>query len=80
MSRIRLAIVTHLWPVREAPHAGKPIYETALRLSEQAEVEVFCPVPRYPEARWLRPRRYAYHRADPADAPPGLIFDFCPST
>jgi glycosyltransferase involved in cell wall biosynthesis len=72
MSRLRLALVTHLWPVPGAPHAGKPIYETALRLRDAVEIEVFCPAPRYPRARWLQPARFAYHRADPAAAPPGL--------
>ncbi|MGO9240438.1 MAG: glycosyltransferase [Bryobacteraceae bacterium] len=72
MSRVRLALVTHLWPVPGAPHAGKPIYETALRLRNDAEVEVFCPAPRYPRAQWLQPARYVYHRADPEAAPPGL--------
>ena len=73
MIRARLALVTHLWPLPAAPHAGKPIHETALRLRDHVELEVFCPVPRYPQARWLQPARYAYHRADPAQAPPGLI-------
>jgi len=72
MSRVRLALVTHLWPVPGAPHAGKPIYETALRLRNDVELEVFCPAPRYPRARWLQPARFAYHRADPEQAPPGL--------
>lgn len=72
MSRVRLALVTHLWPVPGAPHAGKPIYETALRLRNHVEIEVFCPAPRYPRARWLQPARFAYHRADPEQAPPGL--------
>ena len=72
MSRVRLALVTHLWPVPGAPHAGKPIYETALRLRNDVEIEVFCPTPRYPQVRWLQPARYVYHRADPAMAPPGL--------
>ena len=67
MSRVRLALVTHLWPVPGAPHAGKPIYETALRLRDEVEIEVFCPAP-----RWLQPARFAYHRVDPEQAPPGL--------
>ena len=72
MSRVRLALVTHLWPVPGAPHAGKPIYEMALRLRDDVEIEVFCPAPRYPSARWLQPARFAYHRIDPEQAPPGL--------
>jgi glycosyltransferase involved in cell wall biosynthesis len=72
MNRIRLALVTHLWPVPGAPHAGKPIYETALRLRDDVDIEVFCPAPRYPRPRWLQPARFAYHRVDPEQAPPGL--------
>jgi teichuronic acid biosynthesis glycosyltransferase TuaC len=56
----------------DAPHAGKPIYETALRLQAWCELEVFCPVSRYPRARWLRPRKYAYHPPDPNYAPAGV--------
>ena len=72
MSHVRLALVTHLWPVPGAPHAGKPIYETALRLRGAVEIEVFFPAPRYPRPRWLQPARFAYHRVDPGQAPPGL--------
>ena len=72
MDRPRIALVTFLWPLRDAPYAGKPIYETALRLREYAEIEVFCPSPRYPEVSWLRPATYVYHRPDPEHAPPGL--------
>ncbi len=72
MARSRIALVTFLWPVPDAPHAGKPIYETALRLQNYAEVEVFCPVSRYPQARWLQPARHVYHRADPRHSPPGV--------
>ena len=72
MARPRIALVTFLWPLPDAPHAGKPIYETALRLQNHAEVEVFCPVSWYPRARWLQPARYAYHRADPQHSPPDV--------
>jgi glycosyltransferase involved in cell wall biosynthesis len=72
MKRPRIALVTALWPLPGAPHAGKPIYETALRLLDHADVEVFCPAPKYPEIRWLRPRRYVYARAEARFAPPGL--------
>ena len=72
MARPRIALVTFLWPLPDAPHAGKPIYETALRLRNHAEVEVFCPVSRYPQARWLQPARHVYHRADPRQSTPGL--------
>ncbi len=72
MTRPRIALVTFLWPLPDAPHAGKPIYETALRLRNYADVEVFCPVSRYPRARWLQPARHVHHRVDPGHSPPGL--------
>ena len=62
--RPRIALVSPFWPSHDAPHAGKPIYETALRLQEYAQVEVFCPVPNYPRLRWLQPARHVYHRPD----------------
>ena len=72
MSLPRLALITQLWPVADAPHAGKPIYETALRLQSWCELEVFCPVSRYPRNRWLQPRKYAHHPPDPNYAPAGV--------
>ena len=72
MARPRIALVTSLWPLPEAPHDGKPIYETALRLQRYAEIAAFCPVSRYPEARWLQPARYVYHHAGSRHAPEGV--------
>ena len=70
--RPRIALVTFLWPLPGAPHAGKPIYETALRLQDYAEVEAFCPVSRYPRASWLQPARHVHHRVDPGHSLPGV--------
>jgi len=72
MNKPRLAVVTPLWPLPGAPHAGKPIVETARALQCWADLEVFCPAPRYPPLRFLEPRQYVYHRADPKAAPEGL--------
>ena len=72
MARPRIALVTAFWPLPDAPHAGKPIYDTALRLQNHAEVEAFCPVARYPGARWLQPARHVYHRAHPRHSPSGV--------
>jgi glycosyltransferase involved in cell wall biosynthesis len=65
-----------LWPVEAAPHAGRPIYETALRLREWAEVEVFCPAARYPALGWLQPRRHVYHRVAGEAGPAGLTTQY----
>jgi glycosyltransferase involved in cell wall biosynthesis len=72
MPRPRIALVTFFWPLPGAPHAGKPIYETALRLADQAEVGVFCPVASYLRLRWLQPVRHVYHRADPRHITEGV--------
>lgn len=71
-ARPRIAMVTFVWPLPEAPYAGRSIYELAVRLQEYAEIEVFCPVSKYPRARWLQPRQHVYHRAESRQGPPGL--------
>ncbi|MBK7926479.1 MAG: glycosyltransferase [Bryobacterales bacterium] len=73
MNKPRLALVTPLWPMQGAPHAGKPLVETALALKDWADLEVFCPAPNYPPVRLLEPRNFVYLRADQAAAPGGLI-------
>jgi len=72
--RPRIALVTSLWPVAGAPYAGKPIYETALRLQQRAELRVFCPCSRYP--RLLGPRNWVYHRPVAGSAPPDVATEY----
>lgn len=72
IARPRIALVTPFWPLPDAPHAGKPIYETALRLLQHAEVEAFNPSPKYPRIRLLEPARHVYHRVDPRHSPLGV--------
>jgi len=72
MAAPRVALITPLWPIPQAPYAGKPIYETALGLRALCELEAFCPVARYPKVRWLEPTGHAYHRVENAQGPAGV--------
>lgn len=70
--KVRIAVVTPLFPIRDEPYRGLPIYRTVSALQRLAEVEVFCPMIAYP--RWALADRvnYRYHRADPTYAPGGV--------
>lgn len=69
--RLRIAVVTPLFPIREEPYRGKAIYHTVRELQELAEVQVFCPLAAYPRWALIRAVKYRYHRVDltfsPAD-------------
>ena len=60
----RIAVVTPLFPIREAPHRGQAMYFTVREMQRWADIKVFCPLAVYPESRWLQPRSYRYRRAD----------------
>src|SRR5215469_10865639 len=62
MGRLRIAVVTPELPNREYPNRGRSVYQTLRHLSDYAELQAFCPLPRYP-AR-LRPRRFDYRVSD----------------
>jgi len=70
----RIAVVTSLFPVAGAPYAGRPIYETVVRLQQWAEIRVLCPMPVYP--RWLQPAHHPYHPVDPSYAPPRVATQY----
>jgi teichuronic acid biosynthesis glycosyltransferase TuaC len=61
MGRLRIAVVTPELPNREYPNRGSSIYQTLRHLSNQAEVQALCPLPRYP-ARFLP--RFDYRQCD----------------
>lgn len=71
---LRIAVVTPLFPTREQPSVGQPIYYTVLGLKQWAEVRVFSPLPRYPS--WLRPTRFLYVRKDLTYRPPGVETEY----
>jgi teichuronic acid biosynthesis glycosyltransferase TuaC len=70
--RMRIAVVTPYFPIGGEPYRGHSAYQTLLCLQEMADVQVICPVSRYPNAKWLRPRRFRYRRADTSYNPPGM--------
>lgn len=72
VERLRIAVVTPLFPVRSEVYRGQPIYQTVLGLVRHAEVEVFCPMAVYPPLRGLQPRSYKYRRADGNYQPEGV--------
>jgi glycosyltransferase involved in cell wall biosynthesis len=68
----RIAVVTPLFPIRAEPFRGQPIYFTVRELARLTDVKVFCPLARYPESPWLRPRSYVYYPPDPTYVPEGV--------
>jgi len=66
----RLAVVTPLYPNRQAPYNGLAIYQTLRAMKPFAEIEIFCPTAVYPETSLLKPRSFRYHHPQPADALP----------
>ncbi len=70
----RIAVVTPLFPTREQPYAGQPIYYTVLGLKQWAQVRVFSPFSRYPS--WLGPSRFLYVRKDLSYRPPGVETEY----
>lgn len=69
---MRIALVTPLFPTSAEPYRGNPIYQTALALQRWAEVEVFCPLEKYPRWEFLRPRDTRYNRVDLSYSPVGV--------
>lgn len=70
VSQPRIAVVSPLFPLRDEPYRGKPMYLTVLELQKLAHVEVFCPIATYPER--LKPVSYDYIKPDPSYVPPGI--------
>lgn len=60
--RLRIAVVTPLFPLSTDPSRGLPIYRTIQELSRLSDVGVFVPMAAYPKWRWLHPKSYTYRR------------------
>jgi len=69
MERLRIAVVTPELPSREYPHRGRSVYQTLSHLCNYAELQAFCPLPRYPTR--LRPR-FDYRKTDLSYSLPGF--------
>lgn len=69
---MKIAVVTSYFPVAGDPHRGHSAYQTLLLLRNRANVEVICPMARYPRWKWLSPRKFRYRRPDLNFQPEGI--------
>lgn len=68
---MRVAVVTPYFPVSGELFRGQSAYQTIRQLQRWAEVEVFCPLVRYPS--WFRPRSFPYTRPDLTWSPEDVV-------
>ena len=69
MSRLKIAVVTPELPNRAYPNRGHSVYQTLLSLSAFADLQAFCPLPRYPN---LFQPRFDYRKCDLASSLPNV--------
>jgi teichuronic acid biosynthesis glycosyltransferase TuaC len=62
MRHTRITVVTPFFPNSREPYRGSSTYQLVRRLAAFADVNVICPLPRYPQ--WLQPRSFDYRRAN----------------
>jgi teichuronic acid biosynthesis glycosyltransferase TuaC len=67
--RLKVTVVTPIFPIPAQPYRGHSEYEILLALSKRADVNVICPFPRYP--KWFQPH-FDYRHPDLSYSPPGL--------
>jgi glycosyltransferase involved in cell wall biosynthesis len=67
--RLRVTVVTPIFPIPAQPYRGHSEFEIVLALSKRADVNVICPFPRYP--KWFQPH-FDYRRPDLSYSPPGV--------
>jgi teichuronic acid biosynthesis glycosyltransferase TuaC len=67
--RLRIALVTPIFPIPAQPYRGHSEYEIVLALSKRADVNVICPFPHYP--KWFQPT-YDHRHPDLSYSPPGV--------
>ena len=70
MKKIRIAVVSPLFPIREEPYRGSFVHATVVELQKLADVKVYCPVARYPAS--LQPKSFQYRKPDLTYVPPGV--------
>src|ERR1700730_3202190 len=51
--RLKITVVTPIFPIPSQPYRGHSAYQILLALSKHADVNVVCPFARYP--RWIAP-------------------------
>ncbi len=67
--RLKVTVVTPIFPIPAQPYRGHSEYEIVLALSKRADVNVVCPFPRYP--KWFPPH-FDYRPPDLSFSPPGV--------
>jgi teichuronic acid biosynthesis glycosyltransferase TuaC len=67
--RLKVAVVTPIFPIPSQPYRGHSEYEILLALSKRADVSVICPFPHYP--KWFQPY-FDYRHPDLSYSPPGV--------
>ena len=67
--RLKVTLVTPIFPIPAQPYRGHSEYEIVLALAKRADVSVICPFPRYP--KWFQPT-YDHRHPDLSYSPPGV--------
>src|ERR1700676_336577 len=67
--KLKVTIVTPIFPIPAQPYRGHSEYQILLALSKHADVNVVCPFPRYPA--WFRPK-FDHRKPDLSYSPPGV--------
>jgi teichuronic acid biosynthesis glycosyltransferase TuaC len=67
--RLKVTVVTSIFPIPAQPYRGHSEYQILLALSKHADVNVICPFPRYP--KWFQPT-FDYRQPDLSYSPPGV--------
>jgi len=67
--RLKVTVVTPIFPIPAQPYRGHSEYEIVLALSKYADVNVICPFPRYP--KWFPPH-FDYRHPDLSYSPVGV--------
>jgi teichuronic acid biosynthesis glycosyltransferase TuaC len=62
MKLTRITVITSDFPNSEQPYRGNSTYQLVRRLMAFADVNVVCPLPRYPQ--WLQPRSFDHRQAN----------------
>ena len=71
--RLKVAVVTPIFPIPTQPYRGHSEYQILLALSKHADVNVICPFPRYP--KWFQPT-FDHRRPDLSYSPPGVATQY----
>src|SRR5579883_2538156 len=81
MSKLKISVLTSIFPVATDPYRGLAVFQKVRFLSELAEVQIVCPQATYPRHRLLQPRTFQYAVQDQENSYHGLAVDYvrCPA-